>query len=1806
MPRKNYFRVLGLIKELESQIQLRILNRIGRVVIKTLLWITGSIVALILLVFILIRIPAVQNYVLKQVTAYLEAKIETPFRIGRINLELPKLLVLEDVYIEDRNRDTLLAGEKLRVDINLLRLFNQVVEINRVDLVGITANVNRKLPDRTFNFAYIIDAFVDPDRDPPPDTVPPLVIDIDRINLERIRIGYHDEVIGLSTRLAIGELRTRIGTFDLTGAMHFAVPELTVNGLSGDLEQWAVEDLSTDSVDTSENDAGGLLPALELGTIRLSGIDFAYRNRQIALDTRFEIHRLDTRFDALDLNEAHVAVDHLHLDGSRSHVIFGAIDDLTPASEPAVTKAEPTPTQTMETNESGWRVSAHEIRLSATDFLYRDDHVKRIPAGFDYGHIRITELNGEITDLYYSTDSISGDLKHLAAKDGSGFEIRRLQSKFTYTDQGATLDGLYAETPHTRIQNYLRVRYPSLELAAQQPGDIAITADLQKSHLGMRDVLYFVPDLDTIAVMEPLMDQTFYVDGQIRGQVDDLQIPSFRMRTLEQTVVDVRAHLKGLPDIARLQAQLELQTLTTGRADLEQLLARGLLPDSIRLPTQISLQGTFNGGMDRFDTDLTLSTSEGNAHLEGRFQTAANTTGGTDTTYRAQLAVMDIDLGRILRMDSTLGRFSFSAAVNGRGLDPQTAVASIDAELIGLEALGYTYRDIRIEANADRGAITATAESPDPNIDFDLRATADLGGTYPKLNLRLMVDSVNLRNLQLMEDEFRYHGLLVADLQTADIDHLNGTVEILNSSLAYHDERYTLDSVTLLASADEESNTMQLTSEFLTAHLVGKYQLSQLQAAIQDIVAVYYQPDSVPAVYTYAPQQFDFSATFKRSRVIRDFLPELTEMDDVLLDGSFNSNDKFLLAKATAPRILYAGTEIKNLTFDVNTFDSTLYYTALVERIAVSNIELTNTLLSGTVLQNQLDFGLWIKDQQDKERYHLGMELVADAGDFLFSLKEDGLMLNYDQWEVDPQNNIAFGRNGIRSSRFVLTQNDQQLSIQSQDSTHNAPIELVFDNFRIETFSQMLESELLNMGGGINGRATVSRLESTPLFISDITIDKFFFGRDTVGDVLINVHNEQENTFAAQVEIVGNGNQVRLAGDFIAPPDQTPRLNFVLDLDPLDMQTLEAFSLGYIRNTDGNVTGKLSITGTSTAPLIDGALQFNDAQFNIAMLNATIHADQQQIRFDRQGIRFNRFELKDRQNNIARLDGTLATKTYTAFDFNLTLTTDDFQLLNSTQQDNDLFYGQLFVSSNLKITGNLNNPVVNGNLRVGENTDAVFVLPNDDPGLVEREGIIKFVDRSDTSRVNVFARLDSLRTTEISGLRLSMNIQTDEEAAFTIVLDPGSEDALHIRGSADLTAGIDPSGDITLTGTYTVQDGRYSFTFEPVKRIFNFRQGSTIRWTGDPMEAQLDITAVYKLRAPTLELVQSQVGNDAAMYKQRVPFDVNLGITGPMLQPALHFWIDLDEDNALISQDVVTKVTTALNQLEENESEMNKQVFALIVLGRFMASNPFESLSGGGVESMARNSVSSLLSAQLNRLASDLIKGVELDFDLQSGSDYSTGTMQSRTDLNIGVSKMLFDDRLKVTIGSNFELEGQARPGEQTTNIAGDISVDYQLSKDGRYLLRVYRKNQYQVTLQGQYVETGVGFIINMDYDKFREIFTGAKETADMFSPDTREFRQRFDRARMEADSVYRDSVRQVLRDSLERADPEFRKRMEERRQRQRERNRGDRERQRSVSLSAEAERRTAARMRRGPANAVRPPEWDFTMPLQAERRFES
>ena len=464
------------------------------------------------------------------------------------------------------------------------------------------------------------------------------------------------------------------------------------------------------------------------------------------------------------------------------------------------------------------------------------------------------------------------------------------------------------------------------------------------------------------------------------------------------------------------------------------------------------------------------------------------------------------------------------------------------------------------------------------------------------------------------------------------------------------------------------------------------------------------------------------------------------------------------------------------------------------------------------------------------------------------------------------------------------------------------------------------------------------------------------------------------------------------------------------------------------------------------------------------------------------------------------LNGDVLTTDFKNYAFALTLNADDFTLVNAEQSTDRLLYGKLNIDADADIKGDMSSPSVTGDLRINKATDFTLVLPQTDPEVVSRNGVVNFVDKDHPKdTITTSYALDSVNMSQVKGIDVNANIETDSAAKFTIVIDERNGDALTLKGRADLNGGIDKSGKLTLTGAYELQSGSYNLSLSLLKRQFLIQQGSTITWTGDPTAANIDVTAVYVANTASIDLMQSSLAGrspeETYKYKENLPFQVLLHMTGELLKPVIKFDITLPDREATQWADVATK----LEQVRADESELNKQVFAMLLLGRFVQENPFVSSAGGtGVEGEIRASASRILTDQLNNLAASLIKGVEVNFGVQSGTDYTTGTAENTTDLNVTVSKRLLNDRLRVNVGSDFQLEGPSHTNQSTSNPAGDISVDYQLTKDGRYLVRVYQLNEYDAEFEGQVIETGMSFILSFDYDQIKELFTGRKQAKEI------------------------------------------------------------------------------------------------------------
>ena len=1662
------------------------LNHYVRKFGKILLWLIGIILVLAGLIFLLIQAPFVHQYAKKRVVNFLQDKLKTEVEIGRLSLNLPNRLVLEGVYFEDQKGDTLLAGDTLRVDMNFWKLLSNQVVLREIDLRGITAYVDRPASDSTYNFEYIIKAFIREDEKdtPPPDSTAALRFSVSKINLDRIRLHLKDEMTGKDAFVYFRHFDTEITDFD-RDYKKFRIPKITLSGLTARMSQTKSLSRKSITTDTLNMPSPFQYPDLELREIDLSDINIEYQNSVTAIDSKLDLGTLLLKIDSLDLQNQKADIQSFDLENTSGYF---ALD------ETAQKAVEATATEIKTVVEKGWTIHLARLGIDDVDFKYDDLTEKKLSRGIDYNHIDVKDIRAKATGLFYDRETFSGNVEQLSLTEHSGLDLKTFHADFHYGNDKSSLDNLLIETDRTLIKDQIRLTYPSLDTIKKAPGIIGIDARFIENRIAVSDILLFAPSLSSREIFRNNPDAVIHVDGDVTGYVRDINISDLELSGLGDTYLQASGNIKGLPDFQRSIYNLRITRLYTTSNDIYGLIPRSSIPTQIQLPEYTELKGVFKGTFTAFTTNMHINSGFGSGDVNGTFKNLANK---SRASYDGTVSAQQFDIGRLLRREDEIGKISLTAKMKGSGMDPKTATMQIEANVASAEYKGYNYQDLSFKGTADNGVIDVLAKMSDPNITFDLEGRADMSGQYPKANFILNADSINFQKINLYDKDLRFRGSVIADLKTADPDHLNGTIGLSNSIISLSGKRYRLDTVSIVSVATDSGDTIDVKSEFLTLHAEGNYNLTQLPPAFMDVVGNYINlRPGTDTTYTYAPQQITFDAQFIRSPLVEELFPELTDMEDARLTGNFDSNIGEIKVEGSLPRMLYKEFIIDGIELDIQTENNALNYALTFDQLSSKKIQVLNTSLSGKAQNDVLDITLKVQDAEEKERYRIAGELTSSPDQFDLHILPEGLLLDYKPWNVSPDNHFHFSEGGMMVSNFRISNGNQSMSVNSSPQQLSAPLEIEFNDFKIETLTRMVTKDSLLAGGVVNGTALIKDLKTNMVFSSDLTVKDFSFQGDTVGNIALHVNNEKPDTYSAKATITGYGNEVDLEGFYYTSGDKS---NYDLDVDigTLQIKSIEGFTNGEIDKGTGSMSGRIKITGSSLSPQIRGDIRFSEAGFNITRFNSYYRISDEGMSFTPEGVVLNNFTLIDSAGNEAIVDGIVYTNDYKDYRFGLNVRADNFQVLNSTRDNNKLYYGKLFVDTRMHIGGGFDNPVIDGTVRVKENTNLTVVVPQSDPGIVEREGIVEFVDMDTLEITFLAATIDSLNRSELTGMDLTVNIIIDRDAQLNLIIDEANGDYLRVRGTAELLGGIDPSGKISLTGRYELDEGAYSFSFNQLKREFLIDKGSSITWTGEPMTANVDVTAVYIAKTAPLSLVQNQLADAEQSvvntYKQKLPFRILLTMKGELLKPDIAFDIQLPEKNYGVSGEIVTTVNSRLAELRTIPSELNKQVFAVLLLNRFISEDPFQnSARGGGISSLARQSASKLLSEQLNSIAGGMIAGFDLNFDINSIEDYTSGELQNRTDLTVGLSKRLLDDRLNITVGSQFELEGPKDSDRKSTNIAGDVSVEYQLSKDGRYLVRAYRKNEF-IVLQGQVVETGLGFVFTVDYEKFKDIF--AKKT---------------------------------------------------------------------------------------------------------------
>lgn len=1623
-------------------------------------------VALFLLIVIALQISFVQNFVKDKVVIYLEGKIKTKVAIGSIEIGLPKKIILNDFYFEDQAKDTLLAGKSLKIDISLFELLNNKVEINSIDLEKITANIKID-KDSVYNFDYIIKAFSSPDK--PKTDSKPMEISIREINLDAVRFSYQDAVAKNNINLFVNHFDTNIDKFDLDN-LTFDIPKINLKGLKVHVNQGLVEatKIATDKI---QKQAQTTSLKLNLKDINLENIDVTYKDAISNLDTKIQFEKLQTEVKTIDLEKQIVDLKSFALNQMNGYL--------------TLTKSEKKEVKTEE-KASGlaWKINADEILIDDLNFAFDNNNAIKTTSGIDYNHLKLSDLFFKGNSIAVTDNEYNGVVDSFTFKEKSGFQLDELSTAFHYTDKGVSLKNLVLKTPQTTLQNAVLVTYPSIESISKNPENLTLDANLKDSKISFKDVLLLVPQLQSNPVFKNYANAVVDFNAVVKGKVNNLKIDQFNAAGLGNTKMDVKGTIKGLPNVDKSFFDLKILNLESTSKDVYAFTPKNTIPNNIQLPEKFNVKGDFKGTIAAFKTNLDLKSSFGNAVIDATFDQSRK----NNEKYIADASVVNFDVGKLIK-NKKIGKVTANAKVNGRSLDPSTATATLTSKIVKARFNDYDYKNINISGNIKNGIYEANATATDPNLTFKLAAKGSSKPQKPTIDLKLNLDIIDLNKLNLHAGPLKIRGDVTANFDDLNLDNLNGIIDANNFTIALEKEQFSLDTISLRTVSTQEKDSIILNSQFIKGLVSGNYKLSTIGEQLMNSISKYYQLDK-KYVNSKENQNLDFQFVIQDHAITKKLVPEIQELSEITIDGKYNSVNDTIVVNASIPQLIYANNEISNGVLKINTKEDALLYNLSLGTIKNSQFEIPKTSLIGKLEKNTVDYELNIKDIENKDKYVINGDFKKNLGASVIHFNPEKLLLNYENWKIDPENTIKLEKKGILVSKFEIQNGEQLFAIQSEKEVANAPITVDFKNFKLETLSSIAKSNF-EVGGAINGKATVTNVTKNPMFIADLNIDDFRVKNDTIGNLVLKVDNKTANLYSATVGLTGFDNQVNVGGNYNV---SNQSLDFIIDVKKLQMKSLQAFSFGNLKESEGYLDGKLNVTGQATNPSVDGSMKFNSVIFTVIPFNSKFKLSNDAIVFNTNTILFQDFKLQDENDNPLTINGTVNSQDYTNVGFDLNLVANNFRAVNSKAKDNRLFYGELYLDNNLEIKGTLNNPVINGNVKLNEDTKFTIVLPQSDPSIADREGIVEFVDEDQPVLIAVEDPIKELVQTQIKGIDASVNIVVDKKAEISIVIDEANGDYLKLQGDAQLTGGIDPSGKTTLTGKYEFTGGAYEMNFNLIKRKFEIQPESYILWTGEPTTANINITAVYKVEASPLDLVDDQLAGITAearnTYKQRIPFETNLIMKGELLKPEISFDIILPEGNNSVSTEIINTTQAKLEQIRRDEDALNKQVFALLLLNRFIGDNPFESEAGGTSGTyLAKQSVSKILSQQLNNLAGDLIKGFELNFDLQASEDFTSGQRQERTDLNVGLSKQLFNDRLKVTVGSSFGVEGAQQQNEQATNIAGDVTADYLITKDGRYKFRAYRKNNYQVALQGQVIETGVAFIITMNYNKFKELF---------------------------------------------------------------------------------------------------------------------
>lgn len=1343
----------------------------------------------------------------------------------------------------------------------------------------------------------------------------------------------------------------------------------------------------------------------------------------------------------------------------------------------------------------------------------------------DYGYLELKDINLDADKFIIQAKQIVNigmNFNHLAFNQYGGFSLTDGQANFSICDTALVMDKMHFVTPNSDLDMDLKFKYDEWQQLGEFVDSVRISSTIRPTTLCMKDVAGFAPALKG-------MDETFSITAdRFYGAVSNFKLINFLARWGMGNQLHGDLALKNVTDFKHADITLELDSSNVNVPELANFtLPKGKtipINKTVAKFGNTSLKCSFAGTLSEFDASVdavsglgtlfanlgTVVDNDGRMHLEG------------------SVASPNLNLAKLTGKSKILNSLdvfvSFDGDMASSTLDAenfQTLEAHLDGDIQYIDLYGYRLRNTSINGEYKDRLYNGTIVSHDPNVDCDILAQVDLTDKLPAIQGNISLDHFNASNVakkmhnvdsatakgfdkllyavkQNPNLSFSFDNFMIA-IRGNNLENLNGYAGCDNIVIRSNEDSLSNDRLRITAINTDNDHKFILSSGIANATLETSYPINEVKNTLQAFAHIYF-PTLVHDAPTHtlnalADKKNGFLkahlTTYRTYNITKLLIPNVFIAPNCNIDLAISDDHNMDKLEANIP---FFGIRKKMFIYNLDVNGNTSGSEHI--KLAVAADSTVVVLGKSTIALKEVDMDAQAHDDtisyqvnwRDKfntgsSRSQLsGIADVSNPNDIVFNLINSSLYLNDLDWKFNNDNAVHIQNGTIAVDSLIFFHDQSKLVANGKYAKKSDEKLSVFvERINLEILNSVFDQ--MNLSGDVSADITIICPQNKPIVFGKALLDNFSFNQEPVGDILAvagldtagnvgftggiykgHIASAQSKLAEFNFQDIQSSEDIiaKLIGRYITEKkDLVIRTSF----DTLNAGFLSSFFSGFSDHFSGTASGNLSIYVNPEASYFDGTVRAVDINMGIAPLGTIYNVKNQDIRFNREGIFFDKMRITDKEGNVAFMDGSIKHKFFKDMNIDLNITTDRIMVLNTPKDQTSVFYGDGFVSGDVSIRGDDKGIFFRGpNLKTL--TGSRIVLQVTSANSTSQSNVIHFKPKETAASVPTESIITPEDRTKLD-FDFTFNVTNDADVVLYLESIGGTMNA-RADGKFQLT--YNDNDDLNLYGNLGIHSGDFKISlFNVVNSRFTLVPGGSIFFDGPLENMTVNVSAYKTSKASLTEIIpQENVGNG-------VNVNAYLHLNGPLMQriePTFSF--ELPNSSEEVNNLFYTAIDTT------NTENLTKQFAYFMVTNNFMPATMFSSdRTGGGLGASGINMFRNIV----NNMLGNLLASRNGSF----GITYNQATETTSAEYGVTGSATLKD---RVTVETSIGYYDDQN-SQGINNMYGDFTVEYNINKEGTWKLKAYtyigeRDENYVLHNDQLNYTAGVALAYKQDFNSIR------------------------------------------------------------------------------------------------------------------------